>query len=116
MIYSSTKRTPGNSTHGTTRIMHIPLALGIASLFLLSLLVNAAPAMASGTPGGNVQNPVVRAVDIAKPAVVCIITQISSQLVVHFSNGDVTFPQAGSSAGSSYSLELLGTGTFISSH
>lgn len=115
MIYSSTKRTPGNSIHGTTRIMHIPLALGIASLFLLSLLVNAAPALASG-PGGNVQDPVIRAVDIAKPAVVCIITQISSQLVVHFSSGDVTFPQPGSSAGSSYSLELLGTGTFISSH
>jgi len=120
MFYSSTRRTPGNSTHGTARIMHIPLALGIASLFLLSLLVNAAPALASGTPGGNVQDPVIRAVDIAKPAVVRIFTGVFSQLVVHFSTGDVTFPQPGSTSGSvsgsSYVLGLSGSGTFISSH
>ncbi len=115
MIYSSTRRTPGNHTHGTMRILHILLMPGIAVLFLLSLLVNAAPTLASG-PGGDVQNPVVRAVDIAEPAVVCIITQISSQLVVHFSSGNVTFPQAGSSAGNSYVLDLLGAGTFISAH
>lgn len=120
MIYSSTKRTPGNNTHGTTRIMHVLLVTGIAGLFLLSLLVNAAPTLASGTPGGNVQDPVIRAVDIAKPAVVRIITLINSQLVVHFSTGDVTFPQPGSSSpyvsGNNYVLGLSGSGTFISSH
>ncbi len=116
MFFSSTERTPGSNTRGMKWFMHILLALGITGLFILSELVNAAPTLASGTPGGNVQDPVVRAVDIAQPAVVCIITQISSQLVVHFSSGNVTFPQPGSSAGSSYSLDLLGTGTFISSH
>ena len=64
-------------------------------------------------PGGNVSNPVVRAVDIAQPAVVRIITQIDGKLVVHFTSGNVTFPQNGSNG---YPLDLSGTGTFISAH
>lgn len=112
MLYSSSRRMLG----GNTRRIHILLALSMTCLYILSVLVNAAPTLADGIPGGNVQNPVVRAVDIAKPAVVRIFTLISSQLVVHFSTGDVTFPQPGSSAGSNYSLGLSGSGTFISSH
>jgi S1-C subfamily serine protease len=96
--------------------MHILLTLSIACLFIFSVLVNATPALADGTPGGNVQDPVIRAVDIAKPAVVRIFTLISSQLIVHFSTGDVTFPQPGSSSGSNYPLGLSGSGTFISAH
>lgn len=112
MLYASSRRTLGSYT----RRIHILLALSIACLFIVSMLVNATPTLANGIPGGNVQDPVVRAVDIAKPAVVRIFTLISSQLVVHFSTGDVTFPQPGSSSGSTYSLGLSGSGTFISSH
>ena len=112
MLYSSSRRILGSCT----RRVHILLALSIACLFIVSMLVNAMPTLADGIPGGNVQDPVVRAVDIAKPAVVRIFTLISSQLIVHFSSGDVTFPQPGSSAGSSYPLGLSGSGTFISSH
>ena len=68
---------------------------------------------ADGTPGGNVSDPVVRAVDIAEPAVVRILTQVQSHLVVSFPGGpSVTFPQNGSS----YPLTLSGSGTFISAH
>lgn len=62
-------------------------------------------------PGGNVSDPVVRAVDIAQPAVVRIITQVDGKLVVRFTSGNATFPQDGSNG---YPLDLSGTGTFIS--
>src|SRR5262249_1210575 len=58
-------------------------------------------------------DPVVRAVDIAKPAVVRIFTSLSGQLTVHFSaTQSATFPLDGSA----YSLTLSGSGTFISAH
>ncbi|HEU5226577.1 MAG TPA: serine protease [Ktedonobacteraceae bacterium] len=83
---------------------------------------------ADGTPGGNVADPVVRAVDIAKPAVVRIFTTVDSRLTVHFAqNNDVTFPLANSGNGTatptattatatSYPLTLSGSGTFITSN
>jgi len=56
----------------------------------------------------------VRLVDIAKPAIVRIITIIDGHLTVHFSNGQiVTFPQTDPNG---YPLGLSGTGTFISAH
>jgi S1-C subfamily serine protease len=86
---------------------------GIISL--LSLLVSGGVAAAHtyDIPGGNVADPVVRAVDIAQPAVVRIITQIDGKLIVHFASGNVTFPQDGSNG---YPLALSGSGTFISAH
>jgi len=70
-------------------------------------------AYADGTPGGNIADPVVRAVDIANPAIVRIITAIPAKLTVHFSTtNNVTFPQSGNP----YPLELSGSGAFISSH
>ncbi len=70
-------------------------------------------ARADGLPGGDIQNPVVRAVDIARPAVVRVVTQINGRLTVHFSRTqNVTFPLNGSG----YGLAALGTGTFISAH
>ncbi len=82
---------------------------------LMSMLVGGGVASAHtfDIPGGNVADPVVRAVDIAQPAVVRIITQVDGKLIVHFSSGDVTFPQDGSNG---YPLALSGTGTFISAH
>lgn len=91
------------------------------SLFMLSLLavllalpIQALAASTAGPPpGGNIADPVVRAVDIAKPAVVRIITQVSGGLTVNFTqNKAVIFPQG---TGKAYSAELSGSGTFISS-
>ena len=86
---------------------------GIIVVMSLSMGGGVASAHTFDIPGGNVSDPVVRAVDIAQPAVVRIITQIDGKLVVHFTSGDVTFPQNGSNG---YPLDLSGTGTFISAH
>ena len=72
---------------------------------------------AASGPGGNVSDPVVRAVDIAEPAVVRIFTTLGGQLTVHFSTTNVvTFPQANSTSGNAYPLGFSGTGAFISPH
>src|SRR6266702_2171500 len=90
------------------------LVIGFACLFVISTTVAASTTYAGGIPGGNVADPVVRAVDIAEPAVVRIITSLGGHLTVHFSNtNSVTFPQG---TGNSYQLDLSGTGTFISAH
>src|SRR5438270_8235013 len=70
-------------------------------------------AYADDVPGGNIADPGVRAVDIARPAVVRIITFINGTLTVHFPSGDATFPQNG---GNGYQLVLSGSGTFITAH
>jgi serine protease Do len=91
-------------------ILALPLLLGF---LLLELSQALPPAYADGMPGGDVQDPVVRAVDIARPAVVRIVTEIGGRLTVHFSaTQQVTFPLNGGS----YGLAALGTGTFISAH
>jgi len=62
-------------------------------------------------PGGNVADPVVRSVDIAKPAVVRIITVATGHLAVNFSpNNTVLFPQG---TGKAYDMQFSGTGTLI---
>ncbi|MBX5449950.1 trypsin-like peptidase domain-containing protein [Thermogemmatispora sp.] len=85
----------------------------ICGPLLLMESLTRATAQAEGVPGGNIQDPVVRAVDIARPAVVRIVTQIQGRLTVQFSAArSVTFPLDGGS----YALAALGTGTFISAH
>ncbi len=77
-----------------------------------------APAVyADGVPGGNISDPLVRAVDIAQPAIVRILTQIVGTLTVTFSNGQkVTFPQTPQNGVNGYPLLFSGTGSFISAH
>jgi hypothetical protein len=90
------------------------MCLMLAGLEMTTGLVPAA--YASG-PGGNVSDPVVRAVDIAKPAVVRIFTLVVSQLTVTFANGNtVTFPQTPQDGFNGYPLQLSGSGAFISAH
>ncbi len=98
------------SLHWQRWLLHAITALGIAFFSLIGFT----PAVyASGNPGGNVSDPVVRAVDIARPAVVRIITNINSQLIVKFSpKRSVTFPLGGGS----YTLMESGSGAFISAH
>src|SRR5215471_9493001 len=86
--------------------------VGIICFTLLGVAGNSPKAYADGIPGGNVSDPVVRAVDIAKPAVVRIITMMNGQLIVHFTSPtakNVTFPQNSNG----YPIALSGSGTFI---
>src|ERR1700687_6009210 len=80
------------------QLLAVLVIVGILCLTLLGVADNSPKAYADG-PGGNVSDPTVRAVDIAEPAVVRIITMLNGQLIVHFAstiNKDVTFPQSGS--------------------
>ena len=100
-------------THIPIKLLPLLCMVGIVSLISLLSGGGVAAAHTYDIPGGNVADPVVRAVDIAQPAVVRIITQIDGKLIVHFSAGNVTFPQGG---GNGYPLGLSGSGTFISAH
>ncbi len=95
------------------KLLSILCMAGIIALMSMLAGGGVASAHTFDIPGGNVADPVVRAVDIAQPAVVRIITQVNGKLIVHFSSGDVTFPQDGSNG---YPLGLSGSGTFISAH
>jgi len=95
------------------RLLRIAFVVGIITLLSFIMAPGVPSAYADEIPGGNITDPGVRAVDIAQPAVVRIITFINSTLTVHFSSGDATFPQGGSAA---YQLILSGSGTFISAH
>lgn len=102
------------STHvNARRTVHSGTVLRLVLLagFLYSLLFTGRLAYADNVPGGNVTDPVVRAVDIAKPAIVRIATTFHAHLNVQVpSGGSVSFPQ---NSNSSYGLQALGTGTFI---
>jgi S1-C subfamily serine protease len=88
------------------------LLASMFSLLITATIATTLTASADSIPGGNVSDPVVRAVDIARPAIVRIITSISGHLDVQFPAGQtVTFPQSGQP----YQAQLSGTGTFITS-
>jgi hypothetical protein len=95
------------------------IVAGIVCTLIIAIFANPATSYAESIPGGNVSDPVVRAVDIAKPSVVRIITSLPSHLVVHLTQGDVTFPQPNSTSqdvlNGAYILQVSGSGTFISS-
>jgi S1-C subfamily serine protease len=100
-------------TQRPAKLLYMLCMVGIISLMSLLIGGGVAAAHTYDIPGGNVADPVVRAVDIAQPAVVRIITQIDGKLIVHFSSGNVTFPQDGSNG---YPLASSGSGTFITAH
>ena len=96
-------------------IRNVLTILGIIAAFLFSSLpaYTVRTVYADSTPGGNIANPAVRAADIAKPAVVRIITTINGHLTVRFPpTTQVIFPQQDNG---SYPLQISGTGTFITS-
>ena len=105
----------GTLSHLARWSSRLLLVCGLVCLFIIGTVqTTTTTAFASGKPGGNVADPVVRAVDIAEPAVVRIITTLGGHLTVHFSQtSNVTFPQG---TGNSYPLQLSGSGTFISGH
>ncbi len=95
------------------RLQRLFLLVGMLGVLLAAVFLRAGTAYAASMPGGNVADPVVRAVDIAKPAIVRIITSISGHLDVQFNSGTVTFPQGN---GKTYQEDLSGTGTFITAN
>jgi S1-C subfamily serine protease len=99
------------SLHKKRRLPYMLLGVGIVCALATAIFGNSIPVYADGTPGGNVADPVVRAVDIAKPAVVRIITEFSGHLTVNFSpTNSVTFPQG---IGKAYQKAISGSGAFI---
>lgn len=95
-------------------LLNLVLITGFIRLTIIgTVLSTTATTYASSRPGGDVTDPVVRAVDIAEPAVVRIFTTLGGHLTVHFSTtNSVSFPLGGSS----YQLQLSGSGTFITAH
>jgi Trypsin-like peptidase domain len=92
----------------------VMMALSMLCAVILALTSNVVFAFAASIPGGNITDPAVRAVDIARPAVVRIFTEVSGLLTVNFSaTNRVTFPQG---SGKAYQEVLSGSGTFISSN
>ncbi len=99
--------------HHKSRLSCMVLMAFMLSLLITTTIVNPLTTYADSIPGGNVSDPLVRAVDIALPSVVRIITSISGHLNVQFPSGQtVTFPQGGQL----YQEQLSGTGTFITSN
>ncbi len=96
------------------RYLLLTAGLWCISMFASISILAPQQVYASSIPGGNVSDPTIRAVDIAKPAVVRIWTDITGHLTVHFPpTTDVSFPQK---SNGNYPLAFTGTGTFISSH
>src|SRR6266568_5535654 len=90
---------------------------GILCLVLLALgstFSSTAYASTLTAPGGNITDPVVKAVDIAEPADVRILTQLAGQLSVTLGGKAVTFPTTPQNGVDGYVLDLLGSGAFIS--
>lgn len=63
-------------------------------------------------PGGRLSDPVVRAVDLAAPAVVRISTVYDSRITLNVCGATVTLPHGASG----YTEGVLGSGAFISAH
>lgn len=87
--------------------------LGVALLtFLPSFIVPTHAAANSRAPGGNFANPVVRAIDIAEPAIVRLATLYEGQVELDLCGQAVMLP----AGGNGYTLGGLGSGAFISAN
>ena len=95
----------------------IPLrraAIGLASLAALGVLITVGMLSAVAKdrpPGGALTNPVVRAIDLASPAVVRIATLYGAHLRLSACGVTTTLPKTGS-----YTVGGLGSGAFVSAH
>src|SRR5258708_4100009 len=100
--------------------LHTMYLLGVMCLTLIcieGIAGSALTAYADGGPGGNFSDPSIRAVDIAEPAVVRIITQIEATLIVNLGTGQaMTFPLTPQHGFNGYVWDLSGSGAFVSAH
>src|ERR1700730_14860913 len=111
---TDTAYTTHTPTHQQNWFFRMMVIIGFVCLIITGTTFGTTKTTYASGPGGNVADLVVRAVDIAEPAVVRIFTTLGGHLTVNFSNtNSVTFPQG---TGNSYTLQLSGSGTFISSH
>jgi len=93
------------------------LALALGALLLASLTtilpIGARSASADGRPpGGALGDPVVRAVDVASPAVVRVVNAISARLTLALCGAPVTLPVSGAP----YTVAWSGSGAFVSAN
>src|SRR5436305_4318248 len=90
--------------------------LAFTITYICGNLLGTSTAYAAGVPGGNISDPVIRGVDIAKPAVVRIIGTLGARLTVDIQTTTsivtTTFPRFGDS----YKLQYFGSGAFVSAH
>ncbi|HEV7127145.1 MAG TPA: serine protease [Ktedonobacterales bacterium] len=120
--HRAAKQGNGRERYSVTQVVASLIAwmvcLGLAALLAgagLGAPVALAAAQAPRSqrpPGGNFADPVVRAVDIAQPAVVRIETEEHATLTLQLCTRAVNLPLSGGP----YHLGLLGTGAFISAH
>lgn len=106
-----------SDTRGLSAKIWSPLALML--IVLLACVASLAPLLPTGKaaaagrpPGGAITNPVVRAVDIASPAVVRLATLYNAHITLNVCGRVTTLP----SAGAGYVLGGLGSGAFVSSN
>lgn len=113
-IYKDNSFRQGHAFSLFWRKVCLPGVFCLALVWMQVLAVGMPVAYASG-PGGDISNPSVLAVDIAKPAIVRIVTQMTGQLTVKFSNGqNVTFPLTPQNGVNGYDVGVSGSGAFIS--
>ncbi len=98
--------------HWLYRLIFSFMLLLSTTLLALGSFGGVSYAHTESIPGGSIADPVVRAVDIAKPAVVRIFTNVTGHLLVQLQTGTVSFPQSGQG----YQFTLSGSGAFISAH
>jgi Trypsin-like peptidase domain len=111
---------PYHPSRGVFRLSHarfVPLTLlGVLGVALVSLLLSFAgsahAAANTRAPGGNFANPVVRAVDVAGPAIVRLATLYQGHIELNLCGQAVQVP----AGGSGYTLGGLGSGAFISAN
>jgi serine protease Do len=98
--------------HRSSWMFRLLLIIGMLSVLLFMIPGNGKITYAASSHATYDTDPVKIAVDIARPAVVRVFTEVRGHLIVHFSTGDVTFPQGNNA----YSAILSGSGTFITAH
>src|SRR6516164_6730455 len=102
------RRMPTSSRRGVFAafLFSALLLVGMAAL----LPISARSASADGRPpGGVLSDPVVRAVDVASPAVVRIVTTVSGKVTLPLCGTLVTLPVSGAP----YTLGWSGSGAFV---
>ncbi|HEY4036983.1 MAG TPA: S1C family serine protease, partial [Ktedonobacteraceae bacterium] len=94
-------------------LIRLVLSCVFSATYASIMLLLVTPTYAEAVPGGNIASSVIRAVDIAKPAVVRIITTLGGRLTVLLPNNKTAiFPMSGGT----YQIQASGSGAFISAH
>jgi len=100
---------PDRSTTAATLISRALLSLAMVAMLVV---FGSLPAAAKDRPpGGALSNPVVRAIDLASPAVVRVATLYSAHITLSACGVTASLPATGA-----YTVGGLGSGAFVSAH